>query len=78
MAATMSYLSDRFQISKRFVKEFTQAVFDVLVSLGTVAALEQQINAALAAAHDQSGDAVHCAPVKNADETGWKQAGARR
>ena len=78
MAATMSYISGRFQISKRSVKEFAQAVFDVPVSLGTVAALEQQTSAALAGAHDQAGNAVRCAPVKNADETGWKQAGARR
>ena len=28
--------------------------------------------------HDRARDAVRDAPVKNADETGWKQAGARR
>jgi len=36
--------------------------------------LEQQTGVALIAAHEQARDA----PVKNADETGWKQAGARR
>lgn len=78
LAATMTYLSGRFHLSKRAVKEFVEAVFEVPVSLGTVAALEQQTSAALAAAHDQARDAVREAPVKNADETGWKQAGARR
>lgn len=78
LAATMSYLSGRFHLSKRSVREFVEAVFDVPVSLGTVAALEQQTSTALAAAHDQARDAVRQAPVKNADETGWKQAGARR
>ena len=78
LAATMSYLSGRFHLSKRSVKEFVEAVFDVPVSLGTVAALEQQTSAALASAHDQARDAVRDAPVKNADETGWKQAGAKR
>jgi transposase len=78
LAATMSYLSGRFHLSKRSVKEFVEAVFDVPVSLGTVAALEQQTSAALAPAHDQARDEVRNAPVKNADETGWKQAGARR
>jgi len=78
LAATMSYLSGRFHLGKRSVKEFVEAVFEVPVSLGTVAALEQQTSAALIAAHDQARDAVREAPVKNADETGWKQAGARR
>lgn len=74
----MSYLSGRFHLSKRSVKEFVEEAFDIPVSLGTVAALEQQTCAALAAAHDQARDAVREAPVKNADETGWKQAGAKR
>jgi transposase len=78
LAATMSYLSGRFHLGKRSVKEFVEAVFEVPVSLGTVSALEQQTSAALASAHDQARDAVRNAPVKNADETGWKQAGARR
>src|SRR5215468_3610746 len=78
LAATMSYLSGRFHLSKRSVREFVEAVFDVPVSLGTVATLEQQTSAALADAHSQARDAVREAPVKNADETGWKQAGARR
>jgi len=78
LAATMSYLSGRFHLGKRSVREFVEAVFEVPVSLGTVAALEQQTSAALADAHDQARDAVREAPVKNADETGWKEAGARR
>jgi len=78
LAATMSYLSGRFHLSKRAVKEFVAAIFDVPVSLGTVATLEQQTAAALITAHDQARDEVRDAPVKNADETGWKQAGARR
>lgn len=78
LAATMAYLSGRFHLSKRAIKEFVEAVFDVPVSLGTVAALEQQTSAALIDAHDQARDAVRSAPIVNADETGWKQAGAKR
>jgi transposase len=78
LAAMMSYLSGRFHLSKRSVKELVEAAFDVPVSLGTVAALEQQTSASLITAHDQARDEVRDAPVKNADETGWKQAGARR
>lgn len=78
LAANMSYLSGRFHLGKRSVKEFVEAVYQVPVSLGTVVALERQTSAALIAPHDQARDAVRDAPVKNADETGWKQAGARR
>jgi transposase len=78
LAANMSYLSGRFHLGKRSVKEYVEAVYQVPVSLGTVVALEQQTSAALITPHDQARDAVREAPVKNADETGWKQAGARR
>ena len=72
LAATMSYLSGRFHLSKRSVKEFVEAVFDVPVSLGTVAALEQQTSAALASAHDQARDAVRDVRTINpADRSGW-------
>jgi transposase len=78
LAAMMSYLSGRFHLGKRSVRELVEAAFEVPVSLGTVVALEQQTSAALIPAHDQARDAVRDAPVKNADETGWKQAGDRR
>ena len=78
LAANMSYLSGPFHLGKRSVKEFVEAVYQVPVSLGTVMALEQQTSVALITPHDQAGVAVRRAPVKNADETRWKQAGARR
>ena len=78
LAATMSYLSGRFHLSKRAVKELVEAAFDVSVSLGTVVTLEQQTSASLIPAHDQARDEVRDAAVKNADETGWKLAGAKR
>ena len=64
LAAMMSYLSGRFHLSKRSVRELVEAAFEVPVSLGTVAALEQQTSAALTEAHDQARDAVRDAPVK--------------
>ena len=64
IAATMSYFSGRFHLSKRDVKELVEAVFDVPVSLGTVVTLEQQTSAALVTSHDQARDEVRDAPVK--------------
>ena len=78
ITATMSYFSGRYHLSKRDVKELVEAIFDVPVSLGTVVTLEQQTSAALVTSHDQARDEVRDAPVKNADETGWKLAGAKR
>lgn len=75
LAATMSYLSGRFHLGKRGVREFVAAVFEVPVALGTVANLERQTGVALGVAHDQARAAVRAAAVKNADETGWTQAG---
>jgi transposase len=78
LAAAMSYLGARHHVSRRGVRELVATIFGVPVSLGTVATLERQLSAALAAAHDEARDAVRAAPVKNTDETGWKRAGRRR
>ena len=78
LAAALSFFAGRMRLSKRLVAEMAEEVFDVPVSLGTVATLEQQTSDALAPSHEQAGVAVGQAPVKNVDETGWKQAGARR
>jgi len=78
LAAVMSYLSGRHHRGKRGVQEIVQTVFEVPVSLGTVAALEQQTSAALTDAHDQARHAVGTAPVKNTDETGWSERGQKR
>jgi transposase len=58
LAAVMSYLRGRHHRGKRGVQEIVQAVFEVPISLGTVAALEQQTRAALAGAHDEARQAL--------------------
>jgi transposase len=78
LAAVMSYFCGRHHNGKRGVQEIVETVFQVPVSLGTVVTLEQEMSAALASAHAEAGQAVREAPVKNVDETGWKQAGQRR
>jgi transposase len=76
LTATLSYFSGCHGISKRGVEEIAAAVFDAPVSLGTVANLEQEVSAALAAPHQEAVAAVRAADVKNVDETSWKRAGA--
>jgi len=75
LAATLGYLSGAQQLSKRATVEVADALFDVPVSVGTVAAVEQQLSSALAPAHAQAQQAVQQAAVKNVDETSWKLAG---
>lgn len=78
LTATLSFLSGVLHASKRGVEEFAETVLRVPLALGTVSNLEQEVSAALAAAHTEAQQAVQAAPAKNVDETGWKQAGARR
>lgn len=75
LTATLSYFAGCHGVSKRGVEEIAAAVFDAPVSLGTVANLEQEMSAALAAPHAEALAAVRTAEVKHADETSWKRAG---
>jgi transposase len=78
LGAAMSFLAASPHVSKRGVEEVVETVFGVPVSLGTVANLEQEMSQALAAPHAEAQQAVQRAPVKNVDETSWKEAGHKR
>src|SRR6266511_5405907 len=75
LAAVMAYLSGGRHDSKRGVEEVVETVFGVPIALGTVAAVEHEVSAALAPAHAEAVHAVRTAPAKHADETSWKRAG---
>jgi transposase len=77
LTATLSFLSGVLHASKRGIEEFTETVLGVPIALGTVSNLEQEMSAALAAAHAEAQQAVQEAAAKNVDETGWKRAGAK-
>ena len=74
----MSYLSGRHHIGRRGVEEIVETVFEVPTSLGSVAALEGETSAALASPYQEAQAAVREAPVKNTDETSWKEKGDKR
>lgn len=75
LAALMAYLVGVAGLSKRRVEELIEAIFEVPVSVGTIANLEQATSAALEPAYQQASDAARAAEVKHLDETGWKKAG---
>jgi transposase len=75
LSAAITYLSGARHDSKRGAEDVVETLFGVPVALGTVAAVEREMSAAVAGAHAEAVAAVRAAPVKNVDETGWKQAG---
>jgi transposase len=78
LSATLSFMSGVLHASKRGIEEFAETVLRLPIALGTVSNLEQEMSAALAAAHAEAQQAVQAAAAKNVDETGWKKAGAKR
>ena len=78
LTALVAFLSACCRGSKRIIEEFVETVFQIPLSLGTIANLEQETSAALSIPHAEAQEAVRAAAVKNADETGWKQAAKKR
>ena len=78
LAAVMSYFSGRHHISRRGVEEVVETVFDVPTSLGSISALEAEASDSLASPYHEAQVAVREAPVKNTDETGWREKGQKR
>jgi transposase len=78
LTGVIGYLTGDQGMSKRGVEELVEHVFGVPIGLGTVSNLEQELSAALAAAHTEATEAVRDAAVKHVDETGWKQNGRKR
>lgn len=78
LAAIVVLMSVLCRGSKRIIEEFIETVFQVPMSLGTIANLEQETSAALCTPYQEAQEAVRAAATKNADETSWKQAGKKR
>src|SRR5438270_510552 len=75
LAAALAYFTGSHHVSQRGLEEIAADVFDIPLSVGTVANLQAQVSAALAPAHAEALQAVRAAGVKHVDETGWKLAG---
>ena len=67
LAAALAYLTGSHHVSQRGLEEIAEDVFDVPLSVGTVANLQAQMSTALAPAHAEALEAVRAAPVKNVD-----------
>jgi transposase len=77
LQATVGYLTGRMGASQREVHEVLAAVCHTEVSVGSIATLEQAVSMALAVPVAEAASYVQRQPVRNADETGWREQGKR-
>ena len=75
LQATVGYLTGRIGASQREVHEIIAALYQADVSVGSIGILEQAVNAALAAPVAEVEQYVQRQPVRNADETSWREKG---
>jgi transposase len=75
LAALVGYLAARCHDGKRTVRELLADVLGVPISLGSVAAREREVAAALRRPYAQAQRHVRRAAVKHVDETGWSDRG---
>ncbi len=76
--ATVAYLTGRQGLSQRDAQELLGALFHLDLGLGSIAALERQVSAAVADPVAQAHAFVQAQDVVNVDETGWREGTARR
>jgi transposase len=78
LSALVSVLHGRLRLSMREAAGFLEDVLGVPIGIGSVPALCQETSAALQDACEVVRQQIATAAHVNVDETGWKQAGARR
>jgi transposase len=76
--ATVGYLTGRIGASQREVQDIFATLWQTDVSVGGIGALEQAVSAALAAPVAAAQTYVQRQPVRNADETSWREKTQRR
>jgi transposase len=76
--ATVGYLTGRLGASQREVRDLFATLYQMEVSVGSVGALEQAVSAALATPVAEAAKDVQRQPVRNADETSWREKTKRK
>src|SRR5262245_12194518 len=76
--ATVGYLTGRIGASQREVQDLFATLYQMEVSVGGIGALEQAVSAALAVPVVEAQTYVQRQPVRNADETSWREKRQRR
>jgi transposase len=76
--AIVGYLTGRLGASQREVQDVLATLYQTEVSVGGIGALEQAVSTALATPVKEAERYVQRQPVRNADETSWREKGKRR
>src|SRR5215510_9020432 len=71
--ATVGYLTGRLGASQREVQDLLATLYQTEVSVGGIGALERAVSAALATPVAEAQTYVQRQPVRNADETSWRE-----
>jgi transposase len=71
--ATVGYLTGRIGASHREVQEILATLWQTEMSVGSITALEQAVSATLATPVAEARKYVQRQPVRNADETSWRE-----
>jgi transposase len=77
LQAMVSLCSGEYRMSKRAIEELVEDFFEVPISLGSIANLEQATSEALEAPVAEVAEAIREQPVVHADETGWYERSKR-
>src|SRR5262249_20969187 len=78
LQATGGYWAGRIGVSQREVQDILATLYQTEVSVGGIGALEQAVSTALATPVQDAAQYVQRQPVRNADETSWREKGKRR
>ena len=73
LSAMLAVCTAKYHLSKRAVRELLCDFLGLELALGSVANVERQVSAVLAASVDEAREHVRRADVVNADETGWTE-----
>jgi transposase len=73
LTAVVAMLTGRFRLTHREVREVLATLWDVAVSLGGVARLQQVQSAAIETPYTEVREAIKQAAVVNMDETSWRE-----
>jgi transposase len=76
--AIVGYLTGRLGLSHRDVTETLEALYGLEIGLGTIAALQRQLSAALAQPVETAEKFAHRQVVHHVDETGWAESNKQK
>lgn len=77
LMAAVAMLSGKFRLTRRELPKILEDLFGVMLSVGTVQRICEDVSEGLAEPADKIAAIVAKAPIANADETSWRTRGGR-